>query len=78
MGKQFAFRADDWVLITPSDVSDISSGRPEALEVTVAGDLAMRSGEGNDITITVAVGPLPYRPVRILSTGTTATVYGLY
>lgn len=68
------FPAIDWFDITPNDSSDLSN-IPRKIYVGGAGDLAIRSSEGNDVTLSsVPAGTiLPIQPVRVLSTGTTAT-----
>lgn len=59
--------------ITPSDSADLSP-IPRALYFGTAGDVAIRDEKGTDITYTVTAGSiLPFRPTRVLSTGTTAT-----
>ncbi len=61
------------VSITPSDSTDIAN-RPRALRFNGAGDVVIRDRAGTDITYTVTAGEvMPFRGVRILSTGTTAT-----
>ena len=62
-------------LITPSDTTDIPI-RPRALYVLAAGNLAIRDGAGVDQVYPVQPGLLPFSAVRILATGTTATVVG--
>lgn len=67
------------VAVTPADGADLTGGAPKALYVGVAGDITM-IGMGASPTAagvlwkTVQAGTiLPFRPRRILSTGTTAT-----
>ena len=75
MSDKTAFRAKDWVLITPG--ANPIKGLPEALEITATGDITMESENGNSITLSsVPVGRLPYRPYKV--TAATATVYALY
>lgn len=70
--------ARDYVLVTPSDSADLPR-EARAFYVTVSGNLVLRSAAGNTITIpSVATGVLSLGGVRVLSTGTTATVYALY
>ena len=62
--------------ITPSDSADLPR-IPRALRVQTDGDVAVRDKFGTDITYPVTAGEvLPFRGVRILATGTTATVVG--
>ncbi len=62
--------------ITPSDTADVNP-RPRALYCRAAGDVVIRDAAWTDLTYTLAVGDvLPFRGVRILATGTTATLYG--
>lgn len=62
--------------ITPNDGADLPV-RPRALFVTVAGNVVIRDEEGVDVTYPVSVGDvLTFRAVRVLATGTTATVVG--
>jgi len=64
--------------ITPSDNTDLAT-RPRALKVTVGGNVVVRDEGGVDITYPVVAGEiLPLRAVRVLATGTTATVVGWY
>lgn len=68
-----------WKSVTPDDNNDLDSV-PRGLIATGAGDIAIQDGNGNNITITVsAYEVLDFSPVRVLSTGTTATgIYALY
>jgi hypothetical protein len=62
--------------ITPNDSADLAV-RPRALYCTAAGDVVVRDQAGNDITYPMLAGQvLPFRAVRVLATGTTATVVG--
>ena len=64
--------------ITPSDAADLAI-LPRALKVTVAGNVAVRDAGNVDIIYPVVAGEiLPIRAVRVLATGTTATVVGWY
>lgn len=64
--------------ITPSDTTDLAI-RPRAIICTVAGNAVIRDEGGVDITYPLTVGQiLPFRGVRILSAGTTATLVGWY
>ena len=63
--------------ITPNDGADLAV-IPRALRVLTGGDLAIRDGAGTDVVIPVlACEIIPIRVVRVLATGTTATVIGL-
>lgn len=64
--------------ITPSDDTDLPF-LPRALYVNEGGTLVLRepdhTGTLNDNTYTVVTGALlPFRPVRVMETGTTASV----
>jgi uncharacterized protein YgiB involved in biofilm formation len=68
--------ARDYVLVTPADSNLAREAR--ALWVTVTGDLVIRSGNGNDMTIpSCPVGPVPLGAAQVRA-ATTATVYALY
>lgn len=70
--------AVEWFAITPHDTNELSV-RPRCLYVSVAGDISVVSKLGATMTITVVAGYHPLRPVKVKSTGTTATgIYGLY
>lgn len=63
--------------ITPNDSADLLV-LPRALRVLTGGDLAIRDAAGTDVVIPVlACEIIPIRVVRVLATGTTATVIGL-
>lgn len=62
--------------ITPDDDADLPR-RPRALVCTADGNVAIRDADGTDITYAMTAGDiLPFRAVRVLATGTTATVVG--
>ena len=62
--------------ITPSDSEDLGR-RPRALFIATAGDVVVRDEEGVDVTYSLSAGDVfLFRPVRVLATGTTATVIG--
>lgn len=61
--------------ITASDSADLDPV-PRILYIQTEGTLAVRDQFGTDITYNVLVGVFPFSGVRILSTGTTATVVG--
>lgn len=62
--------------ITPSDTVDLPV-RPRALVALTAGNLALRDALGVVITYPVAAGQVvDFRAVRVMATGTTATVAG--
>jgi hypothetical protein len=70
--------AVSWYQISPSDNTDLPV-RPRALLIGVAGSLAVVGLDGSDEILPVPVGYNPLRPVRVKSTGTTATgIFGLY
>jgi hypothetical protein len=68
-----------WFGITPNDGQNLAV-RPRAIYVGVTGNLAVTDDAGTSVTfIAVPVGYHPLRPIRVLSTGTTATsLVGLY
>lgn len=64
--------------ITPDDDNDLSPA-DQALYAAAAGTVAVTTVGGQSATFTVAVGDIvPVRASRVLATGTTATVLGLY
>lgn len=74
-GQDRSAPADIHFIITPANV-DLEI-KPRALYVISEGDLILRDQTGVDITYTVAVGLLPFRPVQV-RVGSTATVVGWY
>lgn len=70
--------ADRWATLTASNTVNLVEP-PRAIYVNVTGDVALVGAD--DVAITflgLAVGLYPFQPKRINSTGTTATVLGLY
>lgn len=68
--------ADRHFPIIPSDSVDLSI-RPRVLYCTAAGTVAVRDGQGQDVTYPLDAGQvLLFSPVRVLASGTTATVVG--
>ena len=68
--------ADRHFAIAPSDTVDIVP-RPRAIYCQTAGNLRLRDGAGTELTYAVSAGQtLPFRATRVMSTGTTATVFG--
>jgi hypothetical protein len=64
--------------ITPSNSADLTI-KPRAIYCSAAGDAVIRDEGGTEITYALTQGQvLPFRGVRILSTGTTATLVGWY
>jgi hypothetical protein len=62
--------------ITPSDTADLPR-RPRALRVQTSGNLVLSDEAGTSITYAVIAGDvLPFRPIRVMATGTTASVVG--
>lgn len=62
--------------ITPDDDDDLPR-RPRALFCTASGDIVIRDADATEVTYALVAGDLlPFRAVRILATGTTATVIG--
>ena len=72
---------DPWTrhyTVTPSDSADLPV-RPRCLYVNAEGTVALRDETGTDVTYNVTVGQkIEGRVVRVLSTGTTATVIAWY
>lgn len=61
-------------MVTPSDTSDLDP-RPRALKCVAAGNVAIRDVTGTDIVYPMEAGEvLEFRAIRVLATGTTATV----
>jgi hypothetical protein len=65
--------------ITPSDSADLTQPC-EGLLVCAAGNVVFRNQAGSDVTITGAAAGqhIPVKVRRVMSTGTTATVVGLW
>lgn len=65
--------------ITPDDGADLGIV-PRALFCGGAGSVVLRDRNGTEAAYALAAGQiLPFRPVRVLATGTTATgIVGLY
>ena len=62
--------------IVPSDSSDLPI-RPRVLYCAADGTAVVRDGVGNDLSYSLLAGDiLPVSAVRVLATGTTATLYG--
>lgn len=62
--------------IAPSNGADLDP-IPRAIYCAVSGTVAIRDVAGTDLTYTLSAGDvLPFRGVRVLASGTTATVYG--
>lgn len=60
--------------VTPSDTVNLPGGRPRALYIGATGDLAVLWENGTSTTYAdVPAGHFIIQPVRVLSTGTTAT-----
>lgn len=63
--------------ITPDDDADLMQ-RPRAIFCAADGAIVMRDKGGQDLAYRLMAGQvLPFRPVRVLATGTTGTFYGL-
>lgn len=71
--------AENHFAIVPSDGTDLAIV-PRCIILTAAGNVAMHDADGVAITYTLLAGvPYPFRPKRILATGTTATgIIGWY
>jgi hypothetical protein len=64
--------------ITPSDTVDLAI-RPRVIKVLTAGNVALRDAGGTSITYAVLAGDvLQFSAMRIMATGTTASVVGWY
>jgi hypothetical protein len=64
--------------ITADDDADMAI-RPTVIKILTAGNIALRDEAGTDITYAVAAGDLlQISAVRVLETGTTATMVGWY
>jgi hypothetical protein len=62
--------------ITPNDDANLTD-IPRAIYCQSAGNAVIRDKFGTDLTYALTAGQiLPFRGVRILATGTTATIYG--
>lgn len=73
IAKSWGSPADRHFAITPNDGADLAQ-LPRAVRVGGAGTLVMRDEAGVDVTYAVDAGEvLPFRVVRVLATGTTAT-----
>jgi hypothetical protein len=74
LGKTAVSPADDAFAISPSDSVNFPY-RPRAIHVGVAGNLVAVFASGSVITFKgcAAGSVIPIRPIRINSTGTTAT-----
>jgi hypothetical protein len=70
--------SDRWAIITKSDTVNLVEV-PRAIYVSVGGTLTLVDSTGNAVDFgTAAVGLIQVQPARINSTGSTATVIGLY
>lgn len=59
--------------VTPSDDDNLPGGQPRALYIGTSGDVAVTWENGTSTTYSnVPEGHFTIRPVRVLSTGTTA------
>jgi len=68
--------ADRHYAIVPSDGADLPRV-PRSVYCAAAGTAVLRDHQGTDLSYTLVAGQiLPVRPVRVLATGTTATLYG--
>lgn len=65
--------ADRHFNISPNDTADLVVV-PRSIFVGIGGTLVLRDEAGQDVTYTVPAGMiLPFRAVRVLNTGTTAS-----
>lgn len=78
MSERTAFRATEWVDVTPGAADVDIKNIPEGIVIQTAGDVVMKDINGTSLTLTLEVGAYPFRPKTIVNTGTTATVYALY
>lgn len=64
--------------VTPSDAVDLPQ-RPRAFCILTDGNVVVRDHGGVDVTYPVFAGQvIPFRAVRVLATGTTATLAAWY
>lgn len=62
--------------IVPSDTVDIPT-IPRGIYCNAAGTAVLRDSAGNNVTYTLEAGQiLPFSPVRVMATGTTAELVG--
>ncbi len=62
-----------WAVVVPSDTVDMIE-LPKAIRVDGGGTIVLRGDDGHAESFTVSDGEtLPFRPTRVLATGTTAT-----
>lgn len=67
-----------WATLAASDTVNLAE-IPRSIHVSVSGTATLVDSTGNAVAFgTLAVGPYPYQPTRVNSTGTTATIIGLY
>ena len=65
-------------LVVPSDTDDLKT-RYDAIYCEGAGTVVIRDVGGTDLSYTLIQGQvLPFDGIRILATGTTATLYGWF
>ena len=77
INRNLAGPAETFFAITPSDTVNLPM-RPRGLRVITAGTLAVIDVLGVTTSFTLVQNEIfPISPVRILATGTTATVVGL-
>ena len=77
MSKARINTSDLFRLITKSDSTTTKGIR--SLYIQASGNVALEDKQGNQVTFAVTAGQvLPVQPSKVLSTGTTATVIGLY
>lgn len=68
--------ADYHAQIVPSDTADLNP-RPRVIYCAVSSNAVIRDQAGTDLTYALVAGQvLQISPVRVLATGTTATLYG--
>lgn len=58
--------------VTPSNTVDLTV-RPRALYIGVQGNISLLDENGTNCTYVGVAGLLPFRPTRVMATGTTAT-----
>jgi len=66
--------------VTPADGTDLPNGPCRGLMATVAGNIAVYTKDGDEVTLPVNANTIyPFSVGRVLSTGTTATgIFALY
>jgi hypothetical protein len=76
--KAISDPAERHYTISPSDTEDLPF-RPRGIFVLTAGNVVLRDMANVEISYPVTVGmQLPFRPIRVMATGTDATMVAWY